>query len=151
MKFDQNQKDELNKIFRENDVCLAYLFGSAAKGEPGPLSDLDFAILFSKDAPQEKYFKAELNIAGEIGSLFKINRVDVINLATVNNPLLKHNAVFGGEVIFSTDQKIKFAVERKIMMEYEDTKQLRETAYSILRRQIKDGRFGTAKLYVPAK
>lgn len=151
MKLSQEQKQELNKIFQENDVCLAYLFGSAAKGEPGPMSDLDFAVLFSSKVPAKKYFKAELNIAGQIGSLFKINRVDVVNLATVNNPLLKHNAVFGGEAVFSTDQKIKFSVERKTLIEYEDTKRLRETAYSILRRQIKDGVFGTAKLYVSPK
>lgn len=143
------QTEKLKKIFEENGVCLAYIFGSAARKELkelGPLSDIDFAILFDKSVPEREYFEKGLHIAGEIGSLFKINRVDVINLKTVNHPLLAHNAVFGGRPIFVKDPKIRFALERKIMHEHEDTEYLRSVQSHYLYKHIKEGTFGKPSL-----
>lgn len=138
------KKEKLNKIFEENDVVLAYLFGSAAKGQTGPLSDIDIAVLFSEKVKEEDYFDKKLHLAGEIGSLFKTNRVDVINLKTVRSPLLKHNAVFEGQAIFVKDKELQFEIETKIMKEYEDTKHLRKVAYEILERHVREGTFGKA-------
>lgn len=141
----QNLKDKtkkLNKVFEENDVVLAYLFGSAARGQLTILSDIDIAILFSDKVLKNDYFDKELHLTSEIGRIFKIEQVDIINLKTVRNPLLKHRAVFRGKPIFVKDKKLQFAIEREILQEYEDTKYLRRVAYEIMRRQLKEGIFG---------
>jgi len=154
MEFTQKQQEQLNKIFVKNQVILAYIFGSAAKKELkdlGPLSDMDFAILFDKKVPEKEYFNKELRIASEIDGVFHVDRTDVINLKTVNHPLLKHNAVFDGRPIFIKDIKIRLDLEIKIMQEYEDTNYLRKTTSKIILRQIKDGTFGTVKDYVTSK
>ena len=136
------EKQKLNEIFKENQVVLAYLFGSAARGEIGPLSDIDIAILFSEKIKKEDYFEKELRLATEIGKLFKIDRVDIINLETTRSPLLKQRAVLRGKPIFVVDEKKKIALERKILQEYEDTKYLRKVQGDIMKRQIKEGSFG---------
>lgn len=145
----KKQRDELNKIFKKQGVVLAYLFGSAAKKKLGPLSDIDISILFSEKIKTDEYFDKELQIASEIGSLFKIDRVDVINLKTVRNPFLRHRVVFEGILLFLKDKKIKFQIESEIMKEYEDTKYLRETAFALMTKRIKEGKFG--KSYVPSR
>lgn len=145
------QQLKLNKIFKDNGVILAYVFGSYARGKITPLSDFDVAILFSKNVNLKDYFDRELKIAGEIGRVIKIDQIDVINLATVRSPLLKHEAVFEGKPVFVNDKDVRFITEKIIRQEYDDTEYLRETSYRILNRQIKEGTFGTAPIYVTNK
>lgn len=142
---------KLNKILGKNQVILAYLFGSAAEEKLTPLSDVDIAILFSEKVKEKDHFDKELNLASEIGSLFKIDKVDVINLKTIRDPLLKHNAVFKGKTIFVKNKKLKFKIEKQIMKEYEDTKYLRKTAYKIMEKQIKKGTFGKPIISIYSK
>ena len=106
---------------------------------------MDIAVLFSKEVSEKEYFDRELKLSSQIGSFFKINRVDIINLGTVNSPLLKHNAVFRGKIIFGEDSRNRFELEKRIMQEYEDTKHLRETQYYYLEKHIKEGVFGKGK------
>ena len=145
----KKQREKLNKIFLKQGVVLAYLFGSAAKKKLSPLSDIDIAILFSEKIKRDEYFDKELQVASEVGSLFKIERVDVINLKTLRNPFLRHRAVFEGILLFLKNKKLKFQIESETMKEYEDTKYLRETAFALMTKRIKEGRFG--KPYVPSR
>lgn len=141
----EKYRRELNNIFSENSVSIAYIFGSAAKDAIGPDSDIDVAVLFSENAPKEEFFERELNISHQMSLLLK-KETDVVNLATVNSPVLKHNAVFEGKIIFVKDQEIQFELERKTRQEFEDTKYLREINSKIMRRQLQEGTFGKAPL-----
>ncbi len=143
--YEKHQK-KLNKIFKENQVALAYLFGSAAKGKLTPLSDIDIAVLFSDKVKEEDYFNKALRLAREVGNVFEIDRVDVINLKTAASPLLKHSAVFKGKLIFGKDRKKQFELESGIMKEYEDTEHLRSVQSYYLHKHIKEGAFGRGRL-----
>lgn len=147
----ENIKKQINEILEKRGVILAYVFGSYASGKISALSDFDLAILFSKDINQKDYFEQELKIAGEIGRIMQIDQIDIINLKTTRSPLLKHNAVFYGRLIFVKDKNIRFIIEKIIRQEYEDTEYLRETSYKILNRQIKESAFGIASIYVANK
>lgn len=151
MKISQKQQRQLNKILKENNIVLAYIFGSFTQDKTGPLSDLDIAILFSKEVSENEYFNRELKLSSRMGSLFKINRVDVINLKTVNSPLLKHNAVFEGKIIFGENSKNRFELEKRIMQEYEDTKHLRSIQNKIMNEQIRIGAFGKPQISIHSK
>jgi predicted nucleotidyltransferase len=39
----------LDQAFESHGVVLAYLYGSQARGDAGPLSDVDVAVLFGPD------------------------------------------------------------------------------------------------------
>ena len=141
----QSNLEKLNKIFENNGVILAYIFGSAAKGKEGALSDLDIAIFFRSDISANEQFQKELDLAGEIGRLMEFERVDVINLNRIDNPLLLYNIILEGRAIFVKDQHLKTAFERRTLREYEDTAYLRAVSSKIMRRQIKEGSFGAIK------
>lgn len=135
--------EELNSILEQSNVILAYVFGSFAYGTITPLSDLDIAVVFGKKVPDKERFDRRLRLSCEIGKLTEMDRVDVVDLETVRNPLLKHDAALEGKVIFSKDKEFQREFEFKILQEYEDTEYLRETQYSIMRRHIKEGTFGS--------
>lgn len=147
----KKHQKELDKIFKENQVALAYLFGSAASEKMTPLSDIDIAVLFSDKVKEEEYFDKALRLAHEIGNVFEIDKVDVINLKTATSPLLKHNAVFKGKLIYGKDRKKQFELESGIMKEYEDTEYLRAVQSYYLHKRIKEGTFGRGRLIHKSK
>lgn len=137
-------KDDIRRILAKHGAALGYVFGSYAAGKTGPLSDVDVAVVFEKDIPRDEFFDRELQIAGDIGDFLKIDRVDVVNLVTVSDPLLKHRAVFFGAPVLAQNPRHRFQVERHVMQEYEDTRHLRENMFRLMSRRLRDGTFGTA-------
>lgn len=134
-------KGKLAGIFKENQVVLAYLFGSAVGNKMTTLSDIDIAVLFSDRVKKENYFDKRLKIASKIDRVLKINKTEVLCLNQAP-PLLKHEAVFKGVLLFSKDKERQFRIENQVMKEYEDTRYLREIQTKIMKEQIKKGVFG---------
>jgi uncharacterized protein len=147
----EKHQKKLDKIFKENQVALAYLFGSAANNKMTPLSDIDVAVLFSDKVKEEEYFDKALRLAGEIRNVFEIDRADVVNLKTNTSPLLKYNAVFTGKLIFGKDRKKQFELESGIMKEHEDTEHLRAVQSYYLHKHIKEGTFEKGRLIHKSK
>ena len=58
----------LDEIFERRGVAPAYLYGSQARGDAGPLSDVDVAVLFGPDVPENERFNRVLHLIGEKGS-----------------------------------------------------------------------------------
>lgn len=137
-----SKQTELNDIFKKNNVSLAYIFGSVAKEKVGPMSDMDFAVVFNDSVPKNEQFEKELKLAGELGRLFETDKIDLVNLERTTSPVLKHSAVFFGKAIFISDSPKCFETQRKILREYEDTKRLRSVQSVIMRKHIKEGSFG---------
>ncbi|MFH1392458.1 MAG: nucleotidyltransferase domain-containing protein [bacterium] len=50
---------QLNKTLEKNQVKLAYLFGSQARGEAHKESDVDIAVLFDEKVNPESYLLRE--------------------------------------------------------------------------------------------
>ena len=135
---------KLNKIFfTQHKVVLAYAFGSFVRGKFGSLSDLDIAVLFSKDIDPKDYFRKEFFLSLEIEKITGVE-ADIINLAKPISPLLKHNAIFNGRLIFARDKKIRFSEEFSVRKEFEDTIFLRKNQSNLMVKRIKDGTFGKA-------
>lgn len=133
------------EFFTRHKVVLAYVFGSFVRGKFGPLSDLDIAILFSKDIGPKDYLHKEAFLGLEIEKMTGVE-VDIINLAKPISPLLKHNAVFNGQLIFAKDKRTRFLMESAARKEFEDTKILRNRQHKFMIKRIKTGAFGKAGL-----
>ena len=105
---------------REMRVELAYLFGSAARGELGELSDVDVAIYLDESLPSEEGFKLQLRLMGELASALQTNKVDlvVMNDAPL---LLNYNIIKHGKLVKS-DGRTKVRVEASILSRYLDMK-----------------------------
>ncbi len=137
---------KIRDVLKKNGIILAYVFGSYATEKAGPLSDFDIAVVFSGKVSREYYNEKELNIALQIGDVLKIGKVDVINLKTTRNPLLKHRAIFYGTPIFVKDKKAQFEIEARVRQEYEDTKYLRKKMHDIMGKQAEEGFLGATPL-----
>lgn len=116
---DQRKEKKLRRVFEKYPkIKLAYIFGSQARGDAGPLSDFDFAFYTSeKDA--KKIFNLRLKLMTDLSLLLKSDKVDVVALNTIENSELKYNIIKEGKLILEREP-YKVAIEPKIMNEYFD-------------------------------
>jgi len=115
----------LDETFGRRGVVLAYLYGSQARGDAGPLSDVDVAVLFSPDVPESERFNRVLHLIGELGSVFRRNDVYVVDLADAS-PLLRHRVYYDGRVLYCTDDAERVRFETTALRDYVDTEPLRK-------------------------
>lgn len=116
-------------------VELAYLFGSMAKGERGKLSDVDLGVYFNDALVKEGRGEEMLNILGEVISLLKTDKVDVVVMndapVSLNYEIIKCNAP-----LFMRDRGKKIDVEQRILSRYLDRKYHEKMASDIFLRKV---------------
>ncbi|MBU6390539.1 nucleotidyltransferase domain-containing protein [Patescibacteria group bacterium] len=135
-------KEKIKTILEKHGVAVGYLFGSALRGTMGPHSDIDVGVLFEKDLPDEEDFDRRRKLAAEMSEVFKVPDTDVINLKTARGPLIKYNAIFGGELILEKNKETRLALERAVVRDYEDSRPLRRIRHFVLREELQKGTFG---------
>lgn len=104
------------------EIKLVYLFGSIARGEAGPLSDVDVAVYFAGlDKKQMVYIK--LKLLAELSKRLKTDKVDVVVLNTLEEPELKYQIIHQGRLIYD-EEPYRVLIEPRILIEYFDFKLL---------------------------
>ena len=110
---------QLQPVFDDTPVLVAYLFGSHAVGRAGPASDRDIAVLLAPVlTPQERgRWKLEL-----IGRLIDAYRSDAIDLVVLNDapPLLRFEVIRVRHVLYNRDDEARVAFEVRTMQEWFD-------------------------------
>jgi predicted nucleotidyltransferase len=76
-------------------MVALFSFGSLAKGELKQLSDLDFAVLFSKKLDHRARLKKHLNLIGLYNQVFKMDEIDLVLLDDVSRGF-SYNVIFSG-------------------------------------------------------
>lgn len=129
-----------NALDREG-VVAAVLIGSQARGNPGPLSDVDIGIWHDPGLDARGRFDLQLDLAGEITSLLGTDEVDLVLL---NNapPLMRHRAIREGKRLVERDHDERVRLETRAILDYLDTAPLRVELGRGVRRRMKEGRFG---------
>ena len=101
-----------------SDVSFAYLFGSLAKGEFRPLSDVDIAIFLSPGVEKEVMEK-KMEILGDLMELLETDEIDLVILNTA--PLsLAGRILESRKVIADNDPFVRHKYESLTMREYFD-------------------------------
>ncbi len=118
---DRSLQARLATIFEGHGVVFAYLFGSQATGDVGPLSDIDIAIYFGETVAREQRFDLRLEVLGELTDLFKTDAVDLVVLNDAP-PLLTHRIVKDGRLLFSADEGTRLDFETRAVLRYLDWK-----------------------------
>lgn len=134
----------LREVFTRHDVDLAYLYGSQARGDTGPLSDVDVAVLFSSDISKSERFEQQLLLIGELMSIFKRSDVFMADLDDAS-PLLRHRVSHDGIVLYCTDDKIRVQFMTEALRDYVDTKPLRKIQLHYLVQRAEEGTFGRVR------
>lgn len=122
----KEQKEEIIAVTRSFGVSVSYLFGSYARETAGLRSDIDIAVAFSYEIKAELQENLVEDIRNSLERIFGIDKIDVINVNAVKNPLLLYLIVLGeGEILFADDIPLKNNIAARALREFEDTKYLR--------------------------
>src|SRR5512139_2557306 len=111
-------REKLAPLFKERDLRLILLFGSALTGAVHKKSDIDLAFLF--DRPVDI-----LSITNSVIRLLHTDKVDVIDLKHAS-PLLKYSVAEKGRLLYEKSPGMFFEFYSLAFKEYVDTRKLRE-------------------------
>jgi predicted nucleotidyltransferase len=130
-------------VFSKYPVALVYLFGSAARGQTTPLSDIDIALILIEGQIDDKdRLMFELEVEDELASRCDISNADVrvINKAPI---VIRGKVVTEGVLLFSRDEEMRVEFETRTRSEYFDflpvIKFIREAYFDHLSERGLDG------------
>lgn len=110
--------ERLSRFLGTYPVVAAYLFGSAARGDSGPLSDLDIALLLDGALGKSERFDLRLRLSGELSALMD-ETVDLVILNDVGAQLA-FEVIKAGRMILCKDKAERVDFEQKVMSRYLD-------------------------------
>ena len=105
-------------ISRHSAVMLAYLYGSQATGNVGPLSDVDVAVYLNLDDPRQR-FELRLRLMTELCDALSRPDVEVAVLNDTARPAFKYHVIADGQLLYEVEP-FRLMVERRILDEYFD-------------------------------
>jgi predicted nucleotidyltransferase len=114
--YDKFNDIRIKKIFSdENDISLAYIFGSQLKGKTSPLSDYDFAVFLSR----KPSFQFKYRLKNRLVNILNTEQVDlvILNDAPIE---LKYNVIATGKIIYQKSTSIKIEFEADTLSKYFD-------------------------------
>lgn len=125
---------DLDDVFAEHDVAVAYLFGSRVEGRERPGSDHDVAVLFAGTPPWDATVRLGAALEPVLGTT-----TDVVDLDTADLEL-RGRVAEKGRLLFSADEprRVRFEVDAR-MRWIEFRPVLAETTAAFLRRIAREG------------
>lgn len=132
-KITNEQKTKISEILRENGAVVGYLFGSYSRGTAGALSDLDVGLIFPKSTAETIQEEKIEKMRSELERVFGRDKVDIVNVSALQNPLLRYIIVLGeGQVLFNDNAGLHNEISALALREYEDTRALRSVQRAAL-------------------
>jgi uncharacterized protein len=139
---DGERRRELAESFeRQPDVVAAYVFGSQARGDPGPLSDVDLAVWLDDHPEPGKRLSRQLALSAQAASLLGTDEVELVVLNAAP-PLLAQRVIRDGELLSERSALGRVRLETEAIIRYLDTIPLREELGRGLERRLAEGTFG---------
>jgi uncharacterized protein len=123
------------------DVLEAYVFGSVARGDAQPHSDLDVAVYLDETAGAEGVFGADAEIAADLMAALGRNDVDVVILNRAP-PLLYHRVLRDGRRVLARDLRATTGREGRALSRYCDFVPQLEKMRAAAARRAAAGGFG---------
>jgi uncharacterized protein len=95
-------------------IAFGYVFGSVARGEALPLSDLDIAVFLRK--PEEvNSVDFKLDLTADLCRKLQRNDIDVVILNYAKNLILIEEIIREGVVIFDQDLELREDFEQRVL------------------------------------
>ncbi len=101
------------------DIVAVYVFGSYAREQAGPLSDIDVAVLLRPTVAAERYLDARLQCMHDMANILQRNDVDIVILNEA--PLaLGYRVLRDGKLLFCGDRATLTAFKATTITRYLD-------------------------------
>lgn len=131
----------LSHALDHEGVVAAMLIGSQARGNPGPLSDVDVAVWHDPGLDSRGRFDLQLTLVSDAGRALGTDEIDVVMLNHAP-PLMRHRAIREGKRLVERDHDERVRLETRAILDYLDTASLRAELGRGVRRRMEEGRFG---------
>lgn len=138
---DEDARRRLSEALDKEGVVAAMLIGSQARGEAGPLSDVDIAVWHEPGLDRNQSWDLQLSLIGAASEALKTNEVDVVMLNKAP-PLFQHRAIRDAVSLVERDRAQRVRFETRALLDYFDTAPLRVALKENVKREIKEGSFG---------
>lgn len=138
---DEGRLKRLTAALDRDGVVSVSLIGSQARGQAGPLSDVDLAVWHEPGLDAAARLRLRLDLARAASEALGTDEVDVV-LLNGATPLFRHRAVRDGRRLLERDPRSRIRFEARALLDYLDTKPLRAEMARGLRHRIEEGRFG---------
>lgn len=125
-------------------IDLAFLFGSFARGRVKEESDVDVAVIFSRDVSKEdEIFKLVTVISAELNALIKLEINVIPILSDFRKPMLYYNAVVLGVPVYVGNRHRFVQIYNQALFEMNDF-ELFGSRFQLeaARRNLKEARHG---------
>jgi len=119
---DEQKAQIISIIKSHSEIKLAYLFGSRATGDIGPMSDYDFAF-YMDGLDKNQRFDLRLKLDHEIGHILQVNAVDIVILNDADLPELKYDIIREG-IVLHEEEPYLLMIEPDITNQYFDFKEI---------------------------
>jgi len=134
-KIDFHDFDEKLNAFKaalekySSDVVVVYLFGSSARRETKPLSDIDIALLLNDNFDEQNNEQSiEARILIDAMKMMETEKIDMINLN--HAPLhIRYGVLKDRKILYCSDHTKRVDFETSVVMEYLDFAHIRSMFY----------------------
>lgn len=110
---------DLRKEFKQmKEVKAVYLFGSAAIGKTGKLSDIDIGVLLKKKPVDRR--KIKLKLIAKLTDIFKSDKIDLVILNGCA-PLIGFEIISKGKLVYGKRTDVA-EFEARVSSNYHDRK-----------------------------
>lgn len=138
---DAAARERLSVALDRGGVVAAMLFGSQATGKVGPLSDVDVAVWADPALGPSGRFDLRLELMGEASRALHTDEVDLVVLNDAP-ALLQNRALRNSVRLIDRDPTCRIRLETRAILDYLDTKPLRELFGAAALERLAEGRFG---------
>ena len=132
----ENREAIRDYFIRQKGVVCVYLFGSAGAGKTHKASDVDIAVLFGQDMPQQERSQRGLLIMDELSRILDKD-IDVVVLNNANS-FLKFQVIKNGLRVYEDKERRSRAFEARAIVEYLDFLPIRSRLEKALINNIKE-------------
>lgn len=138
---DEPARSRLADSLTQPGVVAASLLGSRARGEAGPLSDVDVGVWVDPELSTAERLRLRLALADAAAGALGTGELDVIVLNDASPPM-RHAALRDGRRLLDLDPRQRVRLETRGLLDYLDTAPLRAQLSAARRRRVAEGRFG---------
>jgi len=107
-------------LSQQEDVVAAYLFGSVARGQAHPTSDVDVAVLLDPGLSAMEQVERQLDLMAALDST--VDRPIQITLLNRASPTLIYQVLRDGILLYEQDSQERIAFEVRAIRIYLDSK-----------------------------
>jgi predicted nucleotidyltransferase len=129
-------KTTVRRVLEDDQrVALGYIFGSVARKQTGPLSDIDVGVLPFSEVDDSRF---PGKLMDELCRALKTDHVDLVDIASASVPL-RYRIIKDGELLLSRDEALRQRFESAAVMNYLDIRPMREQCFRVTRQKILEG------------